>query len=168
MNRIVLLLMLPVLSPFSLGAQTSSCTCCEASHEQFDFWIGDWIVKDTTGTTVGENRITKIEGGCVVKEQWTGTSGTTGTSMNYFDKSDMSWNQLWLDNGGNQLQLKGQFQEGKMVLRSEVISTQNPNYYNQITWSKNDDGTVTQLWEVLSSSNKPLRILFKGIYHRKK
>ena len=166
MKKIQLLLFLVFIST-SIAAQTSGCVCCEESHGQFDFWLGDWVVKDTTGTVVGENRITKIEDGCVLQEQWTGTSGTTGTSMNYFDNSDKTWNQLWLDNGGNQLKLKGQLYMGKMILRGEVVSRQNSNYYNQITWSKNDDGTVTQLWEVFDESDKPLRTLFKGIYHRK-
>jgi len=148
-------------------AQTP-CNCCEETHRQFDFWIGDWVVKDTTGTVVGKNFITKIEDDCVLKEQWTGASGTTGTSMNYFDKADSTWNQLWLDNGGNNLKLKGKLTMGKMVLKSDLVSTEDSNYYNQISWSKNQDGTVTQLWEVFDESDKLLRTLFKGIYHRRK
>lgn len=166
--KIYLLSALCALTSFGLSAQNAECACCEESHKQFDFWLGDWIIKDTTGFIVGENRITKIEGGCVLKEKWTGTSGTTGISMNYFNDSDKSWNQLWLDNGGNQLQLKGRFREGRMILRSDVIRSKNSDYYNQITWSRNDDGTITQLWKVLNTSNKPLRTVFKGIYHRKK
>jgi hypothetical protein len=161
------LFFLLVLTATNVSSQTG-CKCCDDGHRQFDFWIGDWIVKDTLGTVVGENRITKIEDGCVLKEQWTGTSGTTGTSMNYFDKSNKTWNQLWLDNGGNQLKLKGQLALGKMILRSEMEQTTDSNYYNQITWSKNEDGTITQLWEIFDASNQPLRTLFKGIYHRKK
>ena len=168
MKRIGLLLIFLTCTLLNSLAQTSECACCDEAHKHFDFWIGEWIVKDSTGTVVGENRITKIEGNCVVQEQWIGTSGTTGTSMNYFDPADNTWNQLWLDNGGNQLQLKGQFREGKMVLRSEMFNTTEANHYNQITWSENNDGTVTQLWQVFDVSNKPLQTLFKGIYHRKK
>lgn len=167
MKRILFsLLVLAFVSTYAI-AQTTACPCCEESHKQFDFWEGHWVVKDTTGTILGENHITKIEGNCVLKEQWIGASGTTGISLNYFDKSDRSWNQLWLDNGGNQLKLKGNFNEGKMVLRSEMVNTQDSEYYNQITWSKNQDGSVTQLWQVFDASNKPLRTLFKGIYHKK-
>lgn len=168
MRKIGPILTFLVCVSFNVTAQTSTCACCKEQHKHFDFWIGEWIVKDSTGTVVGENRITKIEGNCVVQEQWTGTSGTTGTSMNYFDLSDDTWNQLWLDNGGNQLKLKGRFQEGKMILRSDMVNTKDSNYYNQITWSENKDGTLTQLWQVFDTSNKPLQILFKGIYHRKK
>lgn len=167
MKTTILLLSLFIFISVNTIAQTG-CACCEESHRQFDFWVGDWVVKDTTGTIVGQNHINKIEGDCVLQEQWTGASGTTGTSMNYFDTSHRTWNQLWLDNGGNQLKLKGRFTSGKMILRSQIVQNQDANYYNQITWSKNKDGTVTQLWEVFDESDKPLRTLFKGIYHRKK
>ena len=167
MKKIISLLVVFTLFSTHSFAQTITCACCSEFNRQFDFWIGDWIVKDTTGSVVGENRITKIEGGCGLQEQWIGTSGTTGTSINYFDKSDNTWNQLWLDNGGNQLKLKGQLHKGKMVLQSEMVNTQDSNYYNQITWSENEDGTVTQHWEVFDQYNKPVRTLFKGIYHRK-
>lgn len=167
MKKIGTVLIFLVCTLFNSTAQTNACACCEEDYGQFDFWVGDWIVRDTTGMVVGENRITKIEGNCVLQEQWTGTSGTTGTSMSYFDRSDKSWNQLWIDNSGNQLQLKGQFQEGKMILQSEIVNTHDSEHYNQITWSKNKDGTLIQLWQVFDTSNKPLRTLFKGIYFRK-
>jgi hypothetical protein len=40
-------------------------------------------------------------------------------------------------------------------------------YYNQITWSQNEDGTVTQLWEIYDNTDKLLKMLFKGIYNKK-
>lgn len=167
MKKTKTILLFLVFTTINIVAQTG-CACCEEAHSQFDFWVGDWVVKDTTGTVVGKNLISKIEGDCVVQEVWQGSSGTTGRSMNYFNKSDNTWNQLWLDNGGNQLKLKGQFALGKMILRSEMVQSSDANYYNQITWSKNEDGTVTQLWEVFDEANKPLKTLFKGIYHRTK
>jgi hypothetical protein len=150
----------------NLFAQTN-CSCCDKFHKQFDFWIGDWIVSDTLGNKVGENQISKIEDNCLVLEHWSGAKGGTGTSMNYFDNSDSTWNQLWVDNRGNILKLKGLFTSGQMVLKSDLIEGQKVDYYNQISWSQNEDGSVTQLWELYDNTGKFLKTLFKGIYHKK-
>lgn len=148
-------------------AQTD-CLCCESLHKQFDFWVGEWIVKDTTGTKVGENTISKIQDNCVLLENWEGAQGGTGTSMNYFDKSDYSWNQLWVDNKGNVLKLKGKYISGKMVLKSDLMKGKKVDfYYNQISWAQNSDGTVTQLWEIYDDKGNLLNTVFKGIYYRK-
>lgn len=148
-------------------AQTN-CLCCDSLHKQFDFWVGEWIVKDTTGARVGENTISKIQDNCVLLENWKGAQGGTGTSMNFYDISDSTWNQLWVDNKGNVLKLKGKYASGKMVLKSELAKGKKVElYYNQITWSENKNGTVTQLWEVYDDSGKLLNTVFKGIYYRK-
>jgi hypothetical protein len=55
-----------------------------------------------------------------------------------------------------------------MVLKSELQrGTRIDWYYNQITWTSNEDGTVTQLWEILDKNGNSLQTLFLGIYHRK-
>lgn len=143
------------------------CPCCGEAYKQFDFWIGDWNVLDTEGNQVGENQISKIEGNCILLEQWTGAKGTTGTSHNYYDRSDGTWNQLWIDNKGNVLQLKGHLKDGKMVLKGDLKKEKEQWVYDQITWSQNQDGTVSQLWEVFDKNDKRIKTLFLGIYHRK-
>ncbi|MEM1338274.1 MAG: hypothetical protein AAF634_05715 [Bacteroidota bacterium] len=72
----------------------SGCKCCSDLHHQFDFWVGNWVVRDTLGTTMGKNVISKLEGNCVIHEKWKGANGTTGMSVNYYDPSDRTWNQL--------------------------------------------------------------------------
>jgi len=155
----------------TLKAQTN-CECCNETHKQFDFWVGEWIVLDSLGNKVGENQISKIEENCIVLEHWKGAKGGTGTSHNYYDKTDSTWNQLWIDNKGNVLKLKGRLESGKMVLKSDPDSSgvkgkNNDSTYNQITWSQNEDGTVSQLWETYDQNDKPVKTVFLGIYHRK-
>lgn len=157
-----------VLFTGNLLAQTN-CSCCETTYKQFDFWVGNWSVTDTLGNTVGENNISKIEDNCIIIEHWKGATGSNGTSMNYYDKTDATWNQVWVDNNGNVLKLKGVFSSGKMILKSDLIKKlDQKSFYNQITWSKNDDGSVTQLWETYNEENKLLKTLFTGIYRKKK
>jgi len=155
----------------SVNAQNANqpCPCCTPNHAKFDFWEGDWVVTDTVGNQVGTNKLIKMQNNCVMQENWVGASGGTGTSYNFYNRADSTWNQLWVSNTGGVLELKGDGGDGKMVLRSKLIKAQQQNifYYNQITWTKNEDGTVTQLWELYDKNDKLLRTSFKGIYRKK-
>lgn len=144
-----------------------NCACCDEFHQQFDFWVGDWLVVDSLGNKLGENLVSSIEDGCIINEHWKGEKGGSGSSFNYFDTTDSTWNQLWVANNGNVLKLKGHFRSGKMILKSEVIQTERGSYYNQITWTPHADGTVSQLWEIYNQEHEVIRPVFLGIYHRK-
>ena len=156
---------------FSIGtsiAQEDNCTCCTVHYTEFDFWVGEWDVYDVNGKKVGENSIVMLEDNCILNEHWRGTAGSTGRSYNYFNASDSTWNQLWLDNNGGNLVLKGKAEPNKMILSSTLLKGKKIDwYYNRITWTNNDDGTVTQHWEILDKNNKVLGTVFKGLYKRK-
>jgi hypothetical protein len=106
--------------------------------------------------------------GCVLQENCEASNKTnTGTSYNFFDSSDSTWNQVWVSNTGNVLRLNGHIdKEGAMVLKSELVNCPKGNYYNQITWTKNGDASVTQRWDILNESNQPLSKAFEGIYKK--
>ena len=93
--------------------------CATPQHRQFDFWLGDWDVTKPDGKAAGHNRITVILGGCALREEWTGASGTHGTSLNMFDAGARKWRQTWVDDGGTVLLLTGEFKGGKMVLEGD-------------------------------------------------
>jgi hypothetical protein len=63
-------------------------SCQAVEHRQFDFWVGRWDVFVPSGKKAGENRIELIADGCALLEQWTGTGGVTGKSLNIYDASD--------------------------------------------------------------------------------
>ena len=163
-----LIFFLALLTVGVVQAQNKPCACCTEAHVQFDFWVGDWIVYDTTGVQVGENTIVKLENGCILSEHWRGAKGTTGRSYNYFNAQDSSWNQTWVDNSGGSLVLKGKASKNQMVMKSELQPGKKVDfYYNQISWTKNQDGSVTQIWDIFSKEGAFLARLFKGIYKKK-
>jgi len=166
-NKLVLLMAI-VLFGQNLVAQEEQlqCPCCSESHSAFDFWIGEWTVYDVTGKEVGKNTIEKQYDNCVLQEKWVSSGKSRGTSYNYFDTKDNTWNQVWVDNSGFSLVLKGNYENGKMILKSQLIEGKKGKYYNQITWVKNDDGSVTQIWDILNNNNEKLQEAFKGIYKK--
>jgi len=148
-------------------AQTIGCACCSENHTNFDFWIGSWNVVDVNGTPVGTNTITKEEGNCLLREHWVNTNGQiTGTSMNFYNLQTKQWEQLWIDNSGLHLKLKGNRVGNQMILSSDEFKHTDGNIYvNRITWTINEDGSVRQLWEVLQK-DKVMSIAFDGLYKK--
>lgn len=167
MKKILLLLLSQLIISFSFSqTDPADCNCCSEAQKAFDFWMGDWVVYDTTGNKIGENKILSMQNHCVLQENWT-SANSTGTSYNYYNQQDKSWNQLWVDNRGNPLVLKGNFSGGKMVMRDALSKQSNGQMaFNQISWEQQADGSVIQLWLVLDEEGKQLRQLFKGIYKK--
>lgn len=147
-------------------AQTDSCACCQGHYQDFSFWLGDWVVYDTADTQIGQNLILSLQDKCAMQENWE-SSNSTGTSYNYYNSTDSTWNQVWIDNQGGSLVLKGNLQDGAMVLRSELVKTPRAEYFNKVTWTPMEDGSVLQLWEFVDENDKVLYEAFRGKYVRK-
>ena len=41
-----------------------------------------------------------------------------------------------------------------MILKSQLLDGKKGKYYNQITWVKNEEGSVTQIWDILIINTK--------------
>ena len=163
---LVVFLML-IFSNVITGQNQKKTPCSGEKYSQFDFWEGSWNVYDTSNNLIGTNKLVKMQSNCVMQENWVSNSGPSrGTSYNYYNKVDDSWNQVWIDNTGFSLVLKGKIIDKKMVLRSDLIITEKGNYYNQITWSKNNDNSVTQLWQYINEKDEVISEVFKGIYKK--
>lgn len=161
------LLLMSALFAFALvnGQDSSGCNCCSENQKAFDFWIGDWKVTSlTNGAAAGTSKISREEDGCVIRENWTSaTPGYTGTSLNFYNSQTNQWEQLWVDNTGAHLKLKGNREGNQMILTSDEFTRDDgKTYRNRITWTKNDDGTVRQHWEVLQGEEATTA--FDGLY----
>lgn len=169
MKNIYSLIMMLFFNSFLFSQPVDKkCNCCKEEYKQFDFWLGEWEVYNLKGFKVGENLIVSIQDHCLIQENWKSDS-LTGTSYNFFDSKDKTWNQIYIDNLGTVLQLKGTFQNNKIILRSDKIKSSKANffYYNQITWEKNNSGNVLQKWDIIDDSGKILQTAFEGIYKTK-
>ena len=149
-----------LLMPTSLLAQ-SNCNCCSAEYQQFNFWLGEWIVHDTAGKQIGFNTISIVQDSCALREQWESKT-STGTSLSYYDRNTGKWNQLWIDNSGGNLNLQGSLRNGKMIMYAQATDSS----LHRITWTPKNNGDVEQRWDVVSLDQKVMSTLFIGIYSR--
>lgn len=162
-----LIVVVVTLSGFMGFAQEESCACCTENHKAFDFWVGTWLVSNPDGSPAGSNTIVKSESECVIKENWTSAKAdSTGTSTNFYNQLTGHWEQLWIDNTGAHLKLKGNRVGNQMILISDEFENVTGEINrNRITWTLNDDGTVRQLWEILRAE-KVVSIAFDGLYEK--
>jgi len=142
--------------------------CAATEHRQFDFWLGQWEVRDPSGKIVGHNRIDAAHGGCALIERWTSIAGVTGTSVNIYDRDRRRWHQTWVDSGGGLLQLDGSRVDTAMVLTGEAFDADAPNQSSRqrVTWTPLTGGRVRQLWESSSDGGKTWTVAFDGLYVR--
>jgi hypothetical protein len=157
-----------IASTFPQSGTSSSATpppaCVAPEFRQFDFWLGKWnVTNPQTGKQAGTSEISRVSGGCAIREQWASVKGTVGMSLNYYDESDHQWHQDWVGGDGTILHLHGELVGNAMVLKGQS-QTAAGIVRNRITWTLLNDGKVKQEWATSSDGNKTWQISFVGIY----
>lgn len=154
--------------PGAAAPATKPVPCSTAEHRQFDFWMGDWEVRDPAGKIVGHNRIVAIHNGCALQESWTGNGNFTGTSLNSYDAERRQWHQTWVDSGGGLLKLDGGIVAGSMVMSGELPAPDAMGgvALQKIIWTPQPDGRVRQHWQTSTDGGKTWSTAFDGMYSK--
>lgn len=140
---------------------------CEAiaASSAFDFWLGSWEVRLADGTLVGQSEVTKQDGGCSVAEEWSGTGGSTGSSINYYLPSRDQWRQIWVGSGGTLIDMAGGPDESGMRLEGTIeYAVQDQVLAFRGTWERLPDGRVRQHFEEFSLAAQGWNTWFEGYY----
>lgn len=124
-----------------------------AEARQFDFWVGDWDVFNTNGQKAGTNTVQLFSDGCGILENWTGSLGGDGKSINFYDASTKKWYQSWIGTGGGALRYAGVFTDGAMRFEGETIAN-GKKTLQKLTFTKIDENTVRQLFETSADDGK--------------
>ncbi len=148
------------------AAQPSPCAD-DPNFAEFDFWVGTWDVHDNAGNLAGRNVIERTQGGCLVTENWTGSLGGTGTSINYLDQISGKWVQVWNDANGTQINISGGLTETGMLLEGTIhyIANGTTAPFRGL-WTPLDDGRVRQFFEQSNDDGETWVPWFEGFYTR--
>jgi tetratricopeptide (TPR) repeat protein len=140
---------------------------CEsfAASSAFDFWLGSWEVRLADGTLVGQSEVTKRDGGCSVAEDWSGTGGSRGSSINFYQPSRDQWRQIWIGSGGTMIDMAGAPDESGMQLEGTIEYTA----LDQVlafrgTWERLPDGRIRQHLEEFNLAAQGWTTWFEGYY----
>lgn len=143
--------------------------CATPAHRQFDFWLGEWEVRTASDKVAGTSRVTRILGGCALREEWHGAGGGIGESLNIFDGSSGRWHQTWVDNQGLLAEFDGGVTAGgDMVLEGAARGPNGQPARGRMTFTPLPDGRVHQHWEQSVDSGVTWRTTFDGYYARRR
>jgi hypothetical protein len=158
-----------ILASFSVGtAAAATPLCADGPFREFDFWVGEWDVRDAEGKTAGVNRIASEENGCVLVERWNSAAGGHGQSYNYYDPAAGKWKQLWVGLG-ILLHMEGGLVDGSMRLEGPLQYLKEGRRTTlRGTWSTLPDGRVRQHFEESEDAGKSWTTWFDGYYTRRK
>ncbi len=160
----IFLSLLCVVSGFA--NTTNAKECEQAPYNDFDFWIGEWLVTTPDGKQAGKNSVQKAYNNCVITEHYETSEGSYGTSINIYDKNTEKWYQTWVDKSRLRLQLVGEKQGDIMLLSGETMTKDGLTIEHKISWTPKQNGSVIQHWEVRKADDENWQTLFKGTYKR--
>lgn len=146
--------------------QTPPPPCQAAIYRAFDFWLGEWSVT-AGGQFAGDNKISTQENGCLLLEEWTSASGTTGQSYNFYDPASSKWRQLWISGGAVIDYSGGLDDDGAMALEGTIAYRNGLTAPFKGTWTLLDDGTVRQHFQQYDGEQEVWNDWFIGIYTKK-
>ena len=139
----------------------------DEAFKEFDFWIGEWIVRGAAGGLAGTNTIERAERGCVLIENWENVAGGTGMSINYVDKITGEWVQVWNAEGGSQINIRGGMTEDGMLMEGTLhdVAGGTTTPFRAL-WTLLPDGRVRQFFEQSSDGGETWSTWFEGFYTR--
>ncbi|MEM7100420.1 MAG: hypothetical protein AAF541_19285 [Pseudomonadota bacterium] len=156
-----------MVATFLITPAYADSPCDSDKFLQWDFWLGEWSVASLAGAPQGTNKITKVENGCLILEQWTSVQGGTGQSYNYYNPATDRWQQLWVSPGAIIDYQGGLTEAGAMSLEGKITYHSNGQVARfRGTWTPQSDGTVLQELDQHNAESGEWDVWFQGVYTR--
>ena len=163
------ILALLAFAPLAALAQAPEPTygCDSPESKQLDFWVGDWTATHSGGK--GTNRITKILGGCVILEQFSGAPGSKldGISVSTYDRVTKKWKQTWADNTATYLDFEGGIKDGKMMFWREA-DDQGKKFMQRMVFQDITRDRFNWIWQASIDGGKSWKTTWNIVYTRNK
>jgi hypothetical protein len=144
------------------SALAAPCVQPGSPWRQLDFWLGSWDVYDRSGNRVGQSRIERILGDCVVLESWKGTG--EGKSWNTWNPARKRWEQSWVDSSATPIFFTGQLEDGVMVYHSDQPQQDGKPYERRLTFTPLPGHRVRQLSQGTADGGRTWTTEYDFIY----
>jgi len=145
----------------------SKPSCDTPAHHAFDFWLGDWDVKDAKGNAAGSSHVERILDQCVIFENWT-SPGYEGKSFNTLNPKTQKWTQYWVDTAGTTAEMTGAFEDKNLVYQRDMTRRDGTPAKSRMTFFNLADGRVRQLVEQSTDNGKTWTTQLDLHYTKKK
>jgi tetratricopeptide (TPR) repeat protein len=133
----------------------------------FDFWVGEWNVKNPQGQPAGQSSVQLLLEGCALYENWTDGQGGGGKSLNSYNTDINQWQQFWTDQYGRVTEYReSEWVNGSLRYTAHQLKPQERLLH--MTFTPINPDLVRQFGEMSADGGKTWTPTFDLYYHRKK
>jgi len=136
------------------------------AQNQFDFVIGNWLVRDSSGAVIGTTTISKEYGGCVLIERWRGV-GPAGEGLGVigYRPASRTWHRDFIEQGGVVLAFDGQRDGAAMVMTGKDYPPDGVRMH-RVTWTPRSNGSIEERWQTSTDAGRSWSMHFYGVFER--
>jgi hypothetical protein len=164
--------MRPVLVALLSAAMVSAAerqpgeSCATVHHHEFDFVIGNWLVRDSSGQAAGTTTVARAYGGCVLIETRLGV-GSGGESLGIIGylPEQRRWHRDFLAPGGGVLSLEGERDGVAMVMTGKDYPADGVRMH-RVAWTPTADGAVEERWQTSADAGRSWQVRSYGVLRR--
>lgn len=129
-------------------------SCSTPQHRQFDFVVGNWLVRDSSGHAIGTVTVSKEYGRCVLLERWRGAAKSgEGLGVIGYQPEKKIWHREYLDHGGFVLAFDGERDGEAMVMTGKEYQPDVVRMH-RVTWTRKPDGSVDERWQTSTDEGR--------------
>jgi hypothetical protein len=140
----------------------------DANARRFDFWVGEWRVRNAYGQPVGESSIQRVSGGCAILENWSGGTGVVGKSLNFYNHDTSQWQQYWVGQQGDQvLFTTSEWSGPTLVFHATTTQRGGARVQSRLSFTPVAPDTVRQFSETSSDGGRTWTTQYDFYYGRK-
>ncbi|MDX5419581.1 MAG: hypothetical protein LPK09_10225 [Hymenobacteraceae bacterium] len=178
--KLTTLLVVILLACTASNAQHAKApNCDEPAHHQFDFWLGEWNIKQKILMQDGswfeakaQTEVKQVLGGCALLENWSGEvlffwegmqkpEELRGLSVRAYNPKSKKWSINWMDNRNLQFgEHTGEFANGKGEFYRTITSPEGKEITTRITFSDMKEASVHWDLAVTSDAGKTWTVLW--------
>jgi hypothetical protein len=148
------------------AAEPLEAQCASPEHRQFDFVVGNWLVRDSAGRAAGTVTLAHDYGKCVLVERWRGINHA-GEALGIigYRAGSRTWHRDYLDQSGAVLSLDGRLDGATMVLTGRAYEPDGVRMH-RVTWTPWSDGRIEQKWETSTDTGRSWQTRFARTLQR--
>jgi hypothetical protein len=150
-----------------LPATVPLAAACAPKQHQFDFLLGNWVVRDRSGRVLGVDSVSQEPGGCSLIELWrAASSGHEGLGVINYRPGDDTWHQDLMIHIGFVLSADGGMDGASMVMTGREYPGPGVIRLHRLRWTPASDGSVEQLWQTSIDDGQSWQVHFEGVFQR--
>jgi hypothetical protein len=148
------------------AAEPLDAQCSSAQHHQFDFVVGNWLVRDSAGRAIGTVTVSHEYGGCVLIERWHGAANSgEGLGVIGYQLESKTWHRDYIDPTGFVSSIDGRLDGATMVMTGKDYPPDGVRMH-RVTWAPQNDGSVEERWQTSTDAGRSWQVRFSGVLKR--